>query len=279
MMAYVTSESALYVLLTKSISDSKNIDNWKKISLSSTTEIDKVGIDVTPEGGTGFKITGNAGVLVDDYVNVENYIKAKYTYTSKGVNSFEPNPYFDYESVRLSKGGSSYIELYANGDNWIAINDVDNSLGLSVTVEGEDYISGTPITKETSICFGADIKLHEGWIISFGNISREFVESDYELIDIYRKEVFSPEVYAYYKDIDVRMLTVDDLYVIDDKLDNLAYSIMVDIDGDSDNSDSDVSTSVTLQQAIVQMNNTINKLEQTIEPETIEDNEIDKLFS
>jgi hypothetical protein len=280
MMAYVTSESALYVLLTKSISDSKNIDNWKKISLSSTTEIDKVGIDVTPEGGTGFKITGNAGVLVDDYVNVENYIKAKYTYTSKGVNSFEPNPYFDYEWVRLSKGGSSYIELYANGDNWISIKDDDNSLGLSVTVDDKDYVYDTPIAKETSICFGVDIKFHEGWTISYGDISRKFEESDYDLIDIYRKEALSPEVYVYYKDIEARVLTEDDLFSIEDKIDNLADSIMIEFeDGSSDSdSDGDVSEPVTLQQAINQINNTINKLEHTVDPDTIDHSEIDQLF-
>ena len=48
------------------------------------------------------------GVLIDDYVNADNYIKASYFYTSKGVNSFEPSPYFTYDSVMLSKGGDFY---------------------------------------------------------------------------------------------------------------------------------------------------------------------------
>ena len=283
MMSYTTSESALYILLTKGVENSKDINNWRKISSAapSTTapSVDKIGIDVAPEGGSGFKIVGNEGVQVDDYVNVENYIKASYAYTSKGVNSFEPNPLFDYETVRLSKDGDAYIELYANGDNWIMINDPDNTLGLSVSVDGVDYVSGTPISKEISVCFGVDVKFHEGWKIAFGDIYRDFAESDYELIDIYRSEL-SPMVYAYRKDIDVRMLTEDDLVNIDDKIDNLAHSIMIDLDGESDGSDSDVEVVKPLQEVIVQMNNAITKLEQTtVEPDPIEHSEIDGLFS
>lgn len=278
MMVYVNSESSLYILMTKGVSKAKEIGNWRKISHSSSKPtIDKVGIDVAPEGGSGFKITGNKGVIIDDYINVENYIKAGYTYTSKGVNSFDPDPNFTYDTVRLSKGGNSYIELYANGDNWMTINDPDNSLGLSVTIDGTDYISGF-IAKETAICFGVDIKFTDGWTISYGQISRPFEDVDYDLIDIYRSE-YSPEVYAYRKDIDVRMLTEDDLVTIDDKIDNLAHSIMIDIDG-SDGSDSDNEDALPLQKVIVNMNNAITKLEQTkVEPETIEYSEIDQLFS
>lgn len=276
MMAYVTSESSLYVLLTKGVENAKDINNWKKISATSSASIiDKVGIDVAPEGGSGFKITGNNGVIIDDYVNIENYIKASYAYTSKGINSFEPNPYFTYDSIRLSKGGESYIELYANSDNWMIINDPDNTLGLS-------ELSGKSFTKGTPVCFGVDIQFTDGWTIAYGNTTREFVESDYELIDIYRSE-YSPEVYAYLKDIDVRMLTEDDLVTIDDKIDNLAHSIMIDLDGDSDSdSDNDVSEQVPLQKVIIQMNNSINKLEQTVvevEPDPIEHSDIDRLFS
>lgn len=272
MMAYVTSEESLYILLTKGISNSKDINNWKKISVSSSKSLDKVGIKTTPEGGSGFMIAENQDVIIEDYVNVENYIKADYFYTSKGVNSFDSDPNFDYESVKLSKGGESYIELYTNGVNWMTINDPDNSLGLS-------KISGT-IAKETSVCFGVDIKFNDGWTISYGDVSRQFVDSDYELIDIYRIE-YSPEVYAYLKDIDVRVLTEDDLTMIDDKIDNLANSIMIDLDGESDSSsDSDDIKPAPLQQVIVNMNNAINKLEQTkVEPESIDHSIIDGLFS
>lgn len=281
MLAYVTSESALYVLLTKGVENAKDINNWKKISVSSSTPLkDKVGVDVAPEGGTGFKITGNKGVIIDDYVNVENYIKADYFYTSRGVNSFDTNPNFTYDYVRLSKGGTSYIELYSNGDNWITINDTDNSLGLSINMGDNEFVSGNPIPKETPVCFGVDIKFTEGWTISYGEVSRPFVDSDYEIIDIYRSE-YSPEVYAYLKDIDVRVLTEDDLVVIDDRLDNLANSIMIEL-GDMDGSDdgSDISEVVPLQEVIINMNNSITKLEQSeVEPDTIEHSEIDKLFS
>jgi hypothetical protein len=272
MMVYVTSESALYILLTKGSDKAKDINNWRKISSTSTSSIDKIGIDVAPEGGTGFKITGNEGVVVDDYVNVENYIKAKYLYTSKGVNSFDKTLSFIYDSLRLSKGGSSYIELYVNGDNWMTINDPDNSLGLSISINGKDYVNGEPIAKETLVCFGADIKLHEGWTISYGEISRPFTDGDYELIDIYRSEL-SPKVYAYRKDIDVRMLTEDDLV-------NISNSILIDLDGEGDSEDSDNEDPKPLQDVIVNMNNAITKLEQTkVEPDTIEQSEIDKLFS
>ena len=268
MMAYVTSESSLYVLLTKGVNNAKDINNWRKISVSSTTSIDKVGINVTPEGGSGFKITKNEDVIIEDYINVENHIKAKYYYTSKGVNSYDKEFDFPYDSLRLSKGGESYIELYSTGDNWMVINDPDNSLGLSVTIKGEEYISGNPILKETFVCFGVDIKFHEGWTISYGDTSRPFVSSDYELIDIYRSES-SPEIYAYLNDIDVRVLTEDDLV-------GIAQSIKIDIDG----SDSDFENTQTLQQVIVNMNNSINKIEQEIlEPGTIEYDDIDKLFS
>lgn len=280
MLAYVTSESALYVLLAKGVENAKDINNWKKISVSSSTSLkDKVGVDVAPEGGSGFKITGNKGVIIDDYVNVENYIKADYFYTSRGVNSFDTNPNFTYDSVRLSKGGTSYIELYSNGDNWITINDPYNSLGLSINMGDNEFVSGNPISKETPVCFGVDIKFTEGWTISYGEISRAFVDSDYEIIDIYRSE-YSPEVYAYLKDIDVRVLTEDDLVVIDDRLDNLANSIMIEL-GDMDGSDdgSDISEVVPLQEVIINMNNSITKLEQSeVEPDTIEHSEIDKLF-
>jgi hypothetical protein len=135
---------------------------------------------------------------------------------------------------------------------------------------------GEPIQKEIPVCFGVDIKFTDGWVISYGNISRDFVESDYELIDIYRSE-YSPEVYAYLKDIDVRMLTEDDLVVIDDKIDNLSHSIMIDLDEGSSDDNVDA---VPLQKVIVNMNNAITKLEQTtIEPDPIENDDIDKLFS
>ena len=283
-MAYVTSESALYVLLTKGVENAKDINNWKKISATSSASLaDKVGINVAPEGGSGFKITENKDVIVEDYANVENYIKADYFYTSKGVNSFDTDPNFTYDFVRLSKGGESYIELYTNGDNWIMVNDPDGSLGLTVPNE--------PIAKESPVCFGVDIKFNDGWTISYGDVSRPFVDSDYELIDIYRSE-YAPEVYAYLKDIDVRLLTEDDLIEIDDKIDNLAHSIMIDLGeipsepGDSDSSDvpgdsdgDNVTNTVPLQQVIVNMNNSITKLEQnTIELDTIEDSDIDQLF-
>lgn len=270
MMVYVTSNDSLYVLLTKGIANSKDINNWRKISVTQSTSIDKVGIKVAPEGGSGFMITENKDVIIEDYTNVENYIKSNYFYTSKGVNSFDKDLNFTYDSLRLSKGGESYIELYNNGNNWIAINDNDNSLGLS-------ELSGKIFTKETSVCFGVDIKFTDGWIISYGDISRPFVESDYELIDIYRSE-YSPEVYAYLKDIDIRVLTEDDLVMINDKIENLANSIMIDLDESSDG-DSDNTEPVSLQKIILNMNNSINKLEQITDPETIEQSEIDELFS
>lgn len=270
MMAYVTSNDSLYILLSKGIANAKEINNWKKISVTPSSSLDKVGINVAPEGGSGFMIAENKDVIIEDYVNVENYIKAKYFYTSKGVNSYDKEFDFPYDSLRLSKGGNSYIELYTKGDNWIAINDPDNSLGLS-------ELSGKTITKEMTICFGVDIKFTDGWTISYGDVSRPFSDNDYELVDIYRSE-YSPEVYAYLKDIDIRVLTEDDLIAIDDKFNNIANSIMIDLETGSD-SDSD-EEAIPLQQVIVKMNNSINNLElNKVKPDTIDHTEIDELFS
>lgn len=279
MMAYVTSESALYILLTKGVENAKDINNWKKIIVTSSASlIDKIGINTEPEGGSGFKITENKKVIIEDYINVENYIKAGYNYTSKGINSFDTDSNFTYDSVKLSKGGESYIELYANGDNWMMVNDPDNSLGLS-------ELSGNIFVKETPVCFGIDIQFTDGWTISYGDVSRPFVDSDYYIIDVYRSE-YSPEVYAYLKGIDIRVLTEDDLTTIDDKIDNLANTMMIDLGdssepGGSDGSDIGGSTPVPLKQVIVNMNNSIDKLEQQIkvEPETINNSDIEQLFS
>lgn len=281
MMAYVTSNDSLYILLTKGIAKSKEIENWKKISITHTSSLDKVGIKTAPEGGSGFMIAENENVIIEDYINVEKHIKASYFYTSKGVNSFDANTDFRYDSVKLSKGGESYIKLFVNGNNWMYIWDDDNSLGLK-------ELSDKTIAKESSVCFGVNIQFTDGWRISFGDESesRDFIESDYELIDIYRTE-YSPVVYAYLKDIDVRVLTEDDLVTINDKIGDLANSIMINLgengsDSDSDggsDSDSD-DTPVPLQQVIVQMNNSIAKLEQTtVEPDPIEHSEINELFS
>ena len=279
MMAYVTSESALYILLTKGVENAKDINNWKKIIVTSSASlIDKIGINTEPEGGSGFKITENKKVIIEDYINVENYIKAGYNYTSKGINSFDTDSNFTYDSVKLSKGGESYIELYANGDNWMMVNDPDNSLGLS-------ELSGNIFVKETPVRFGIDIQFTDGWTISYGDVSRPFVDSDYYIIDVYRSE-YSPEVYAYLKGIDIRVLTEDDLTTIDDKIDNLANTMMIDLGdssepGGSDGSDIGGSTPVPLKQVIVNMNNSIDKLEQQIkvEPETINNSDIEQLFS
>ena len=278
MMAYVTSESALYILLTKGVENAKDINNWKKIIVTSSASlIDKIGINTEPEGGSGFKITENKKVIIEDYINVENYIKAGYNYTSKGINSFDTDSNFTYDSVKLSKGGESYIELYANGDNWMMVNDPDNSLGLS-------ELSGNIFAKETPVCFGVDIQFTDGWTISYGDVSRPFVDSDYYIIDVYRSE-YSPEVYAYLKGIDIRVLTEDDLTTIDDKIDNLANTMMIDLGdssepGGSDGSDIGGSTPVPLKQVIVNMNNSIDKLEQIkVEPETINNSDIEQLFS
>jgi hypothetical protein len=292
MMVYVTSEDSLYILLTKGVENAKDINNWKKISATSSASLaDKVGINVAPEGGSGFKITENKDVIIEDYVNVENYIKAGYNYTSKGVNSFDADSNFIYDSVKLSKGGDSYIELYANGDNWMMVNDEDNSLGLS-------ELSGKTFAKETFVCFGVDIQFTDGWTISYGEESRLFEDSDYDLIDIYRSEN-APEVYAYLEGEEVRMLTEDDLVAIDDKIDNLAHSIMIEMSdvpsepGESDDSDSelpgesdggstDVPKTVTLHQAITQINNSINEIKQevteVVEPDTIGEEDIKTLF-
>ena len=77
----------------------------------------------------------------------------------------------------------------------------------------------------------------------------------------------------------MKVLTEDDLVDIEDKMGNLAHSIMIELEDGGSDSDSDVSESISLQKVIVNMNNAINKLEQTIDPEIIEHSDIDQLFS
>ena len=155
------------------------------------------------------------------------------------------------------------------------VNDPDNSLGLS-------ELSGNIFAKETPVCFGVDIQFTDGWTISYGDVSRPFVDSDYYIIDVYRSE-YSPEVYAYLKGIDIRVLTEDDLTTIDDKIDNLANTMMIDLGDSSEpggSDGSDIGGSVPLKQVIVNMNNSIDKLEQIkVEPETINNSDIEQLFS
>jgi hypothetical protein len=213
MVAYVKSESSLYILLTTGADNAKDINNWNKItSNSSSNSIDKVGIDTDPEGGSGFKITENKDVIIEDYINSYNYIKANYYYTSQGLNSYDQDPNFTYSFVKLTKGGDSFIKLYSNSTKWMEIYDSNNVFGFTIKHKGEapyvDPDDGTiTIYKGTSISFGVDIKFTEGWEISYDDIeSRSFVESDYELIDIYRSS-YAPEVYAYYNGLDVKVLT------------------------------------------------------------------------
>lgn len=230
MVAYVKSESSLYILLTTGADNAKDINNWNNItSNSSSNSIDKVGIDTDPEGGSGFKITENKDVIIEDYINAYNYIKANYYYTSQGLNSYDQDPNFTYSFVKLTKGGDSFIKLYSNSTKWMEIYDSNNAFGFTIKHKGEapyvDPDDGTiTIYKGTSISFGVDIKFTEGWEISYDDIeSRSFVESDYELIDIYRSS-YAPEVYAYYNGLDVKVLTENDTNTI-------ANSIVIDIDG------------------------------------------------
>lgn len=284
MIVFVEENKSLYVCFNKPEEiedDLTNVDEvWKKIFTPSASEPieDKVGIDVAPEGGFGLKITENKGVVVEDYINVENHIKAKHSYTSRGVNSYESYPEFKHTSVKLSKGGDAYIELYATGDNWMKINNPD-SLGLSVTVDGADYTSGDFILKEKSVCFGADVQFTDGWKISCDDEEpRDFVTEDYDLIDIYRSgDVYSPDVYAYYNDVDVRLLTDDDRSEIEEQIQYISDSLMFDVDMGGSDSDSDiVSEKISLQQVIKNINNSISKLEG--ENESIDISDINSLF-
>lgn len=278
MMVYVESDSSLYLLTTKGNRNSKDPKNWKKISTSS---LDKVGIDVAPEGGSGFKITKSIDVEIEEYISVEKCIKKDYLYTSRGVNSYKEDLNFKWDSLKLSKENTnSYIELYNGGEEWIYISDEDDSLNLK-------HLHDTSAKKESKICFGVDINFTDDWMISYGSgdeyVYRNFKDDDYDLIDIYRCEC-SPEVYAYLNDIDVKVLTEIDFDKIVDMIDNMAHSIMIELgdsDGGSDSEDEDENenTPVPLQKVIVNMNNAITKLEQTtVEPETIDDSEIDILF-
>ena len=143
---------------------------------------------------------------------------------------------------------------------------------------------GNAIPKGCSISFNKDF--------SFKNLTETrdgddntytfgLTGNNYETVDIYKEDIL-PQVYAYKDNNEVRLLTEDDLDNIDnkisqveDRIDNIADSIMVDPDGDGSEEAN------SLQTVIYNMNKAITKLEQMEVPseiETITESEIKSLF-
>ena len=272
--------SGLYVLIDD---DSTSINNWIKVSgaVSSDFNIDDyLSINENaPLSGNGIRITDTQESVLD-YISDDNTIKADEFYTSFGLNSYDSDDsdIYDYEYITLSNGGSSYIKLFdKNGENWISMNLVDDSLGFTLSdvkvksPDGtiSDYTNETEIPVGTFVSFGSDVDFNgfdesrsNGENYIFGETG-----STYENVDIYSESKII-DTYAYNNGNSVRLLTeldkesIDDrleenadrIESINDKVDNIYNTILIDLDGEGSEEPS------TLQDVIVNMNNAISKL-------------------
>lgn len=297
LLVYVVDEKQLYVLTASQ----DELDNasfeyegdelaeiikgyWKKIDGDSSNC--NVTFDEIHESGNGISINDTQNTL-RDYVSSDNLIKSNYFYSSMGLNTYEDSVKGE-DYIILSNGGDSYIKLFDGEDgNWIELNIVDDSLGFSISdikIKTEDgisgYINNTPLTNGTQICFGKDIDFTgfselrpNGETYIFG-----IDGSNYGDVDIYAESKVVDVIV--YKDgeptkllTEVEKVEIDEkISNIDKKIENIAYEIMVDPDGEGSNGH------VTLQEVIVSMNDAINKLEEVITIETVTDDDIASLF-
>ena len=293
MLAYVNEERTLYVLTSNGIENSKVEDNWKPIGGGNFNIKEYLNFNAKPTSGSGFKIEDGT-TIISSYINNTHEFEKGVFYTSQGMNSYGDVPEYvvNYNYIDLSNGGESYIRLFTSGDNWIEFSLTDDSLGItaeSISVKNqngeiEPYNVGNAIPKGCSISFNKDF--------SFKNLTETrdgddntytfgLTGNNYETVDIYKEDIL-PQVYAYKDNNEVRLLTEDDLDNIDnkisqveDRIDNIADSIMVDPDGDGSEEAN------SLQTVIYNMNKAITKLEQMEVPseiETITESEIKSLF-
>lgn len=273
MMVFVDGDGSedgeLYILTRTPASD---IENWKVISGSTTINEGGVIIDRNIDSTNapeGVSLSTDRDTVVEDYINSENTIKAGKEYTSNGILSTgESNLILDgveYIDIYPASGdGSSYIRLYKDGENWATIVD-DGSLGISPSVTGD-------VAKGDAVSFGEDVDFTEwnvrtsdGGNYIFGN------EVGYDDIDIFSENEL-PVAYINVNGVVERVLTETDKTELDEKINNMGDSIMVTLNaGDSDAENDE---QVTIQQAINNITNNINKMEMEIIP----DSDIEGLF-
>ena len=239
-------ESGLYVLRK---SPSTTITNWYRVLGGSNGGAVVSGLDVadvitfdgsTPNAGSGFSIEKDGEFVEEDFADVK--LEAGKFYTSNGINSYAANVGSKLEGVdyiTLTNGGESFIRLYSNNNNnWITLNIVDNSLGISTSdvkyiVNNEEVTmssSSLTLPKGTLVSFAYDINLR-GMTERRGTDSTTYTfgtepGSDYEDVDIYTTNIL-PTVYAYLEGTQVRVLTEGDKADIINKISENTFEFNV----------------------------------------------------
>lgn len=268
LLVYVVENESFYVLIaTEQIKKNyRKPEYWKKIGEGNISENGTITINKIPESGNGISISKSEDI-VREYISSDEPIKANEFYTSNGLNTYDDEDNISaYEYIDLSNGGDSYIRLFDGENiNWIKLNIVDDSLGFTiddVKILTEDgtiipYTNDTPLLDGVKISFGKDVDF-TGFEEKRPNDDETYIfgesGSSYTDVDIY-KESSVIDVYAHNNGDSVKILTELDKSELEDKIDNLSSTIMIDPDGDGEKE------SETLQDVIVNMNNAITQLE------------------
>lgn len=223
-------ESGLYIYTDK---------GWMKIftgnSASGSGDISSViTTDGTvPTSGTGFSIAADAKDALVEETYVDNGFKPNTYYTSRGLNSSKQNggSDIDYNHIKLTKGGESYIQLNSTDDpNWIELYIADNDNSLGFRKEDVTWMDSQGVVhpmetnplvlpREIPISFGDNVVDFRGMtetrsdgVYTFGNDG-----STYRDVDIYTSKVL-PTVYAYADGTPVRVLTDGDKYELENMI-------------------------------------------------------------
>lgn len=186
-----------------------------------------------PSSGTGFSIAADDPDALIEETYVDNGFKPNTYYTSRGLNSSKQNggSDIDFEFIKLTNGGESYIKLNSSGDtNWIELYIADNDNSLGFRKEDVTWMDSQGVVhpmetnplvlpKETPISFGDKtvdfngmIETRSDGVYTFGTNG-----STYRDVDIYTSKVL-PTVYAYADGTPVRVLTEGDKYVLENMI-------------------------------------------------------------
>lgn len=186
-----------------------------------------------PSSGTGFSIAADDPDALIEETYVDNGFKPNTYYTSRGLNSSKQNggSDIDFEFIKLTNGGESYIKLNSSGDtNWIELYIADNDNSLGFRKEDVTWMDSQGVVhpmetnplvlpKETPISFGDKtvdfngmIETRSDGVYTFGTNG-----STYSDVDIYTSKVL-PTVYAYADGTPVRVLTEGDKYVLENMI-------------------------------------------------------------
>lgn len=239
-------ESGLYVLTR---TPNTTASNWYRVLGGSGSGNASSGLDVSevitsdgsaPAAGTGFSLDSNDPDALVEEIYVDDYLHAGVYYTSHGINSSKANGGDELDGVnkiKFTNGGSSYIELTADGSMKIYL--ADNSLGFTkddislISANGTVYdhpyvnqslpltIPSIPLADGAMIKFDVDVNF-TGMTETRDDDPTTYEFGDdgcgYEDIDFYSVNVL-PTVYAYAEGEKVRVLTEGDKDELINKID------------------------------------------------------------